>query len=98
MAPEDIYRLMMSLFVGFEPIARTEVGTITVSTILANDLEVYETALVDKVRSHPVERYDTEEEALQGHMRWVEKVPSLECVTRLGYGSLVEDEEIKLEK
>lgn len=43
---------------------------IIVSTANTSD-EGYETALLDKNGTHPVERYKTKEEAIEGHKKWV---------------------------
>lgn len=43
---------------------------IGVSTAYTSD-EGYETALLDANGVHPVERYDSREESVQGHKKWV---------------------------
>lgn len=44
---------------------------IGVSTVYASDINQYETAVLDNNGAHPVERYDTREEAQEGHNKWV---------------------------
>lgn len=41
-----------------------------VSTAYTNDMG-YETAILDSVSAHPVERYETKEQAIEGHTKWV---------------------------
>ncbi len=59
---------------------------LVVSTIYASDAG-YETAIgsESKATFWPVERYATHELAEDGHKRWVEKLPSLTHVTKLGH-------------
>lgn len=45
-------------------------GGIGVSTCWIGN-EVYETALIDAIGAHPVERYRTFEASILGHERWV---------------------------
>jgi len=73
---------------------------IGVSTCFITDMnEPYETALLDNNGAHPVERYMTKKEAIQGHRKWVKKAQSLTKVIRLGSeDGLVEDKEITLER
>lgn len=73
-------------------------------TILKNGLKVstaftsdcgWETAILDGGEVHPVERYDTKDEAKQGHDKWVKVISkSPEKITKLGYPGLVEEEEV----
>lgn len=58
---------------------------IGVSTCFTPD-ESYETALLDAEAAHPVERYETEEDAKVGHDKWVAFASNGhgESITRLG--------------
>lgn len=78
-------------------IARTWVNGLTVSTVNSWDCGP-ETAILDASRAYPVERYFSEEEALAGHERWVEKCrQGLTVITKLGYGHLIESETVTLQ-
>jgi hypothetical protein len=67
-----------------------------ISTINSQDMG-YETAILDAKNAHPVERYETEDEAKAGHAKWLKRVQEgLSEVTRLGYGDIVDDEQITL--
>lgn len=76
---------------------KAEVNGLVVSTVDTAYMG-YETALLDARSAHPVERYATEAEAVAGHQRWTEKAKSITTVTKLGWGGLVGDEEITLER
>jgi len=76
---------------------KVRVGGLEVSTCWTDDMG-YETALSDINGTHPVERYQTKEEALLGHEKWTEKAKTTEKVIKLGYGDLIEDKEITLER
>lgn len=71
-----------------EIVERTDVeGKIAgVSTIDTEEGYGYETALFSRIDDswHPVERYETRDEAVTGHTRWVEKVPTLERIVDIG--------------
>lgn len=85
-------------------IAHDIVEGIEVSTIWASDIEQFETAVwvSDETQGHlrihpaPVERYDTEEAANEGHAKWMDLVKDANQVTMLGYGPLVDEEIVKL--
>lgn len=66
------------------------VDGLTVSTVDSWDLG-YETTIIDANETYPVERYDSEAEALEGHARWVEKAKTLTHITHLGVPGLIED-------
>lgn len=74
-----------------EPIARTDIDGLTVSTVFTADAGP-ETAIVDSLSAYPVERYASVLDATEGHARWCEKIVGLREVTRLGYGDLIDDE------
>ena len=73
------------------------ISGITISTVLTSD-EGYETAIIDNNGVHPVQRYDTKENAEKGHKLWCEKAPQLEKITKLGWMGVVDEEEIILER
>lgn len=74
-------------------VARTLVDGLIVSTAYTSD-EGYETAIIDMGDPdvHPVERYDSREEAEAGHQKWCDKAKVLTCVNRLGGWGVVPDE------
>ena len=68
-----------------------------VSTADTTDME-YETAVIDANQVRPVERYETREQAVEGHAKWCkhfEKSPK--TALRLGYGDDIQDEEFDLD-
>lgn len=67
---------------------KTEVGSLVVSTVNTHDMG-WETAIIDKVGTHPVERYPRHINAVAGHAKWVAIAPKLREVIELGYGSLI---------
>ena len=80
-------------------IDRTTVNGLVISTCNTSD-EGYETAILDSVGTHPVERYASKEDAEEGHKKWVEKATlpvKLTRITKLsGFGDLVPEEVVKL--
>jgi len=72
-----------------------EVNGLRVSTVYI--ARGFETAIVDDNGAHPVERYETYEEAILGHERWKEKAKTLETITKLAWLS-VPEEVIKLKR
>jgi hypothetical protein len=69
---------------------------IGVSTIDSSDLG-FETAILDGSGAHPVERYDTLEQAKAGHAKWVKKAKAgLKHIVKLGYGDLIGSKKMKL--
>ncbi len=72
-------------------------GGIGVSTADTSDMG-FETALLDQNGVHPVERYENEEDAKLGHVKWVEfaKKGKEKPVIKLGYSDLVTEKEIIL--
>jgi hypothetical protein len=99
----DLVKLMSSAtasMLGKPPppaLARNEIGGLIVSTAATYDMG-YETAIVDAEGAYPVERYAAEAEALAGHQKWVERAPGLTTVRRLGYGDLIDEEDIVLQR
>lgn len=80
-------------------VARDELDNgLIVSTADTSD-EGFETAILDKNGTHPVERYKTKNGAINGHKRWVEfaKDGVGKEVTKLGWLGVVEPETITLE-
>jgi len=73
-------------------IDRTVVGGLTVSTVDTLDMG-FETAICDAVGCHPVEHYETREQAVAGHALWVARAPELTVIRKLGYGTILEDED-----
>jgi hypothetical protein len=65
------------------------VDGLTISTIYAYDISQYETAIIDFSGAHPVERYDTKENAAEGHARWVAVSPYILFIEKLGYGDII---------
>ena len=97
---KDLAKLFGAVITGpGQKVDRTEVGGLTVSTVHTSDFG-YETALLDAVGAHPVERYESLKQAKAGHTKWVEWAgdPSNNRVTKLGYGSLVDAETINLKR
>ncbi len=70
-------------------------GYLTVSTVETCDCG-HETAIIDKMGTHPVQRYKNKEDALKGHDSWVKKLKGNFKVIKLGYGHSVKDKEIIL--
>jgi len=90
----DVLSLMGAILEGGpkRQIDRTEVGGVTVSTVDTVDLGL-ETAICDAVGAHPVEHYETEEQARAGHAAWVARAPELTTIRKLGYGTTLEAED-----
>ena len=78
-------------------IEKTKVGTLTISTVETRDLGL-ETAIIDKNGVHPVQRYICKAEAEKGHNEWIEKVKTINKITKLGYPGIQEDYEVTLSK
>lgn len=57
---------------------------IGVSTVYAYDIEMYETAIIDKNGVHPVQRYKELDNAHKGHDKWVKKAKKITEITKLG--------------
>lgn len=55
-----------------------------VSTVFAYDIDMYETAIIDKNGVHPVQRYKELDKAHKGHDRWVKKAKKITEITKLG--------------
>lgn len=90
----DILSLMGACAAGAAPdvIPKTDVDGLRVSTVDTVDCGL-ETAILDANGAYPVERYGSHEEAVAGHVRWVEAAETLTEVTELGYGTSIDDEE-----
>lgn len=81
-------------------ISREENNGVGVSTLWVDDLNCYETALLDSNGAHPVERYDELEKAKEGHQKWLEFSKNCEgkVVVKLGLDKFgVDDEEIQIQ-
>lgn len=98
---DDVFNLLKSYeMIGNleeRKIERTEVDGYTISTVWTNDMG-YETAIGQNDEWHPVERYKTREEAVDGHNKWVVDLPTLDQIVQLGYGGLVDETVIKLDQ
>lgn len=96
---DDFLKLLYGSIVPGKSVFREEVSGFIVSTIFAYDLEVYETAIIDQNGTHPVERYKEESDSVEGHEKWKKMAESLDGkkVTKLGYGTSIEDSEIVLQ-
>ena len=84
----------------FRKVLETTLEThLRISTAWTDD-NGYETALCDVNGTHPVERYKSRNAAVVGHAKWVKFAdnPANETITKLGYGSLIPDEEITLKR
>ena len=94
----DFFSLFDAMLSGPAPvIKRSELGNFIVSTVNTVDCGP-ETAIVDNKGAHPVQRYNTVEEAERGHEEWVKKIKNdgVRKVQELGYGSLVDPKDITL--
>jgi len=95
---DDLMSLFDGISKGAAPVIERdelECGLI-VSTVDSWDLGP-ETAIIDAAGVHPVERYDCKANALVGHKVWIEKInKGLREITKLGYGSFAEEQDIKL--
>lgn len=80
---EQIHKQKKIKRVGFLDPREKGIG---VSTVDSYDLG-YETALIDANGVHPVERYETLEEAKQGHKEWVEDIYKIDGKELLELGS-----------
>lgn len=81
-------------------INRTIINNYIVSTINSVDCG-YETAILGKNKTSPVERYDDLEEAQKGHLKWVEFVKNTKekplKIKELGYLSLTDTSIVNIE-
>ena len=93
----DIFRLLSGIMAGgpLETVGRDEVNGLIVSTVLTVD-QGYETAVIDDSATHPVQRYQNCDAAKSGHAYWIEQAKTIATVTKLGYGSLINDEIVTL--
>ncbi len=96
----DLFSLVGAIFSGGgEIICRDELENgLIVSTIRSTDLGL-ETGILDSEGAHPVERYKTMQEALQGHKYWMNLASKLkdgDQITEIGYKSLVDDKLITI--
>jgi len=68
-----------------------------ISTVETPDMG-WETAIIDKQGPHPVERYGSLEQAKEGHETWTKRAHFIKELTEIGYGDMIEDERIILER
>lgn len=94
---ETLLRMLVGMGKPGELIKETTVNGRRVTTIYATDLECFETA-VEKADGSPapVERYDTKEEALEGHSKWEDLAKDAITVTQLGFGTLIDPEIVRI--
>jgi hypothetical protein len=78
-------------------VGRDDVNGLTVSTAYSSD-EGYETAIIDAESVHPVERYNSKEEAIDGHQKWCKKAITIKSVVVLGWQGLVGETEKELQR
>ena len=78
-------------------VARDEVNGVEVSTVFTTD-QGYETAIIDAVGAHPVERYPSREASVEGHAKWLKQATTLTKVTELGWNDVVPDKVITLKR
>ena len=79
-------------------VGKDAVNGLVVSTCYTTDMG-YETAILDCNNTYPVERYDSKEDAEEGHKKWIKFCKSKKTkITKLGYGSFIDDEEAILER
>lgn len=88
---DDLLRLMSGMQTGKHQ-KKDKVDGLVVSTVLSGYMG-WETAILDKNGTYPVQRYGSEKEATQGHKDWVEKAKTLTEVTELGYGSILDSQQ-----
>ena len=76
---------------------RDRVGGFVVSTVLTYD-QGWEMAILGANGARPVQRYDSEDRAEEGHAAWLARlaVPPATVLQLGGLGGLVEDEEVVL--
>lgn len=93
----DLFNLLNAISSGPAPVVeQTKVSNFVVSTINSID-QGYETAILTKNNTYPVERYIDLPFAKNGHIRWVEKMKNPpRILTELGYGSSIDDREVEL--
>ena len=62
---------------------RTKINGLIISTAFSSDCG-YETAVIDAVAVYPVERYQSREDAIEGHKKWCQSSKELRKVVMLG--------------
>jgi len=65
-------------------VGRNDINGVTVSTCYTTDMG-YETAILDENGSHPVERYSSKEDALNGHIKWCIEAKTIKTIIELGW-------------
>lgn len=81
-------------------VARDTVDTLLIDTAFTSD-EGYETAIIDKNQTCPVERYKDRESSEEGHKKWIkwcQDKNNIKVIKLGGFKGLVEDREITLER
>lgn len=94
---DDLMNLFGAISNGRSTIIdRTDIDGFTVSTVNTSYCGP-ETAIIDAIGAHPVERYTTVEKAKKGHQKWVNFIKSgKRNTTKLGYGTIVGNIKITL--
>lgn len=96
----DFFKLFQGMTSPSLPIARTTLDNgVIVSTVDTPD-QGPETAIIDSNGAHPVERYESVQAAEIGHAKWSAKAANFsngDKITMLGYGGLVDPEEVTLQ-
>jgi len=79
-------------------VEREYINGLIISTAYTDDMG-YETAILDMNGVHPVERYNSKEEAEKGHKKWVEFCKTKKIkIKKLGYGELINSQIIILKR
>lgn len=98
---DDIFKLIIGLHCPNKTpegtVGRDEIDRLIISTVFTSDMG-YETAVIDSVGAHPVERYPDKEHAIRGHARWCMIIVGKTEIFELGYGSLLGEERIILKR
>lgn len=78
-------------------LGRSNINGLTISTAYTSDCG-YETAIIDENGVHPVERYNSKEEAEIGHEKWCKNSETITEVVELGYFDMIDDTIIQLKR
>jgi hypothetical protein len=81
-------------------VARDEILGLKIDTAFTSDYG-YETAIIDKNGTYPVERYIDCQSSIDGHKKWVEwckDKSNIKVISLGGFDGLIKDREIILER
>jgi len=95
----SIFGMFGAMTKGAAPdvLPKEEVNGLKVSTVNTHDMG-FETAILDKNGAYCVQRYETKDQAEKGHQKWINMCKDgLTEIVEIGYGDIVEPEEIRLE-